>query len=70
MYDNSYNFYSNFRPISQEENLMRIKQKSKNNRSINKPVKIGMPSENNIDKSFNVFTGDRNLSEHLLQYYN
>ena len=29
-----------------------------------------MPSENNIDKSFNVFTGDRNLSEHLLQYYN
>ena len=30
MYDNSYNFYSNFRTINQEENQMRIKQKSKN----------------------------------------
>ena len=37
---------------------------------MSKPVKIGMQPENIIDKPFNVFSGDKNLSEHLLQYYN
>lgn len=45
------------------------KQKIYNNRSINKSFKIGIHSDNIIEKPFNVFTGEKNLSEHLLQYY-